>query len=376
VRNNYDFLRQRARLGHALEQWKTRGRHEDYLLAQGLPLAEAESLLRQHENVLGAEEADFIRSSQLRAQREELRRTKARRAVMAGLSALSVLACGGGAIAVVQWKTAKEAKETQKAMLKQASEQDYNVAHRLMKEGDLNLALNYLARSIQYNPRNESARIALAAALYSNQNFPFKLAAAPLRHGDTILSVEFSRDGRFVITASADGTARVWETATGKAVGEPLRHKGEVRSAKFSRDGRFVVTAGWDRTARVWEAATGKAVGEPLRHEIWIQSAEFGPDARFVVTSTLNGLRMWDTTTGRAIGEPLRHGAEISSAKFSPHGQFVATVSNNEVRVWEVMTGKAVSEPLRHNGDIGSAEFGPDGRFLVLPVRTRCGCGT
>ena len=40
-----------------------------------------------------------------------------------------------------------------------------------------------------------------------------------------------------------------------------------VKSAAFSPDGRFVVTASWDRTARVWEAATGKAIGEPLRHE-------------------------------------------------------------------------------------------------------------
>ena len=38
-------------------------------------------------------------------------------------------------------------------------------------------------------------------------------------------------------------------------------------SAAFSPDGRFVVTASVDRTARVWEAATGKAIGEPLRHE-------------------------------------------------------------------------------------------------------------
>ena len=80
-------------------------------------------------------------------------------------------------------------------------------------------------------------------------------------------SAAFSPDGRFVVTASWDGTARVWEAATGKAIGEPLRHEKAVRSAAFSPDGRFVVTASGDGTARVWEAATGKAIGEPLRHE-------------------------------------------------------------------------------------------------------------
>jgi eukaryotic-like serine/threonine-protein kinase len=84
VRDNRDFLRQRARLSHALEQWKTRERHEDYLLARGLPLAEAESLLKQHEAALGEDEVAYICASRAKAQRDELRRKKVRRAVMAG----------------------------------------------------------------------------------------------------------------------------------------------------------------------------------------------------------------------------------------------------------------------------------------------------
>ena len=41
-------------------------------------------------------------------------------------------------------------------------------------------------------------------------------------------SAAFSPDGKFVVTASVDGTARVWEAATGKPIGEPLRHEKEV----------------------------------------------------------------------------------------------------------------------------------------------------
>ena len=55
------------------------------------------------------------------------------------------------------------------------------------------------------------------------------------------MSAAFSPDGRFVVTASEDGTARIWEAATGKAIGEPLRHEKKVSSAAFSPDGRFVV---------------------------------------------------------------------------------------------------------------------------------------
>jgi hypothetical protein len=104
------------------------------------------------------------------------------------------------------------------------------------------------------------------------------------------LSAAFSADGRRVVTASDDHTARVWEADTGKPVGAPLQHGDRVLSAAFSADGRRVVTASWDQTARVWEADTGKPVGAPLQHGDRVLSAAFSPDGRRVVTAS------WDQT--------------------------------------------------------------------------------
>ena len=56
-----------------------------------------------------------------------------------------------------------------------------------------------------------------------------------------------------------DKTARVWDAATGKQLGEPLRHEDEVDArAASARTARRIVTASDDKTARVWDAATGK----------------------------------------------------------------------------------------------------------------------
>ena len=40
-----------------------------------------------------------------------------------------------------------------------------------------------------------------------------------------------------------------------------------LHSAAFSPDGQRVVTTSWDKTARLWDAATGKAMGEPMQHD-------------------------------------------------------------------------------------------------------------
>ena len=79
-------------------------------------------------------------------------------------------------------------------------------------------------------------------------------------------SAAFSPDGRRIVTASDDKTARIWDAANGQPIGEPLRgHDGAVMSAAFSPDGKRIVTASADKTARVWDAATGQPIGEPLR---------------------------------------------------------------------------------------------------------------
>jgi hypothetical protein len=114
-----------------------------------------------------------------------------------------------------------------------------------------------------------------------------------MKHDEKVHFAGFSPDGRWVVTASEDETARVWDALTGKAISAPMKHNGHVNSAEFSPDSRWVVTASWDKTARVWDAASGKAVSEPLIHDDPVHSAEFSPDGRWVAA------RLFDFTERR-----------------------------------------------------------------------------
>src|SRR5437764_845937 len=44
------------------------------------------------------------------------------------------------------------------------------------------------------------------------------------------------------------------------AVSVLMGHRGKVSAASFSPDGNWVVTASEDKTARIWNAATGKLI--------------------------------------------------------------------------------------------------------------------
>ncbi|MCC7373289.1 MAG: protein kinase [Verrucomicrobiales bacterium] len=191
--------------------------------------------------------------------------------------------------------------------------------------------------------------------------------SAPMQHKGAVMGARFSPDGRWVVTASRDGTARVWEAGTGSPLGEPLRHQSQVSSAEFSPDGRWVVTASWDSTARVWDAASAQGVGAPLRHRSTVNSAVFSPDSRRVVTASVDGTAIvWEAATGQPIGEPLQHEGSVRTAVFSPDGRLVVTASmDRTARVWEAANGRLVCEGLRHEDDVVDAEFSPDGKWVV-----------
>ena len=76
---------------------------------------------------------------------------------------------------------------------------------------------------------------------------------ATLVHTDRVNDVVFSADGALVATASTDGTARVWESATGDLVADLRGHGAAVEAIAFSSRGRYVTTVGADLTIRLWD---------------------------------------------------------------------------------------------------------------------------
>ena len=72
-------------------------------------------------------------------------------------------------------------------------------------------------------------------------------------HQDAVRSVVYSPDGHYLLTASWDGSAKIWDSTGGQAFN--LRgHTNRINSAAYRPDGLTIVTASDDRTALVWDA--------------------------------------------------------------------------------------------------------------------------
>jgi WD40 repeat protein len=134
---------------------------------------------------------------------------------------------------------------------------------------------------------------------------PWRAAAvrvARLVHTDGVNAVVFSADGKLVGTASTDGTARVWESATGELVAELRGHAAGVQWLGFSSRGRFVATVGEDLTIRLWDLGQERT----LRVSRSVGAVAVAPAGTQVVVAEEDGaLRSWDPRPGQAnIGAP------------------------------------------------------------------------
>ena len=237
---------------------------------------------------------------------------------------------------------------------------------RYSKEGGKNAqALAQLAQALRLNPENQEAS-GLTAAMLTQLSWHVPLTGS-MWHKDVVYSAQFSPDGQRIVTASWDKTARLWDAASGKLIGEPMNHERMVYSAQFSPDGQRVVTASADKTARLWDAGSGKPVGKAMKHQNEVYSARFSPDGQRAVTASADKTaRLWDAASGKPLGEPMKHENEVYSAQFSLDGQRIVTASADKTaRLWDAASGKPIGELMKHEGMVFSAQFSPDGQRVV-----------
>lgn len=235
-----------------------------------------------------------------------------------------------------------------------------------------------------------------------------RLGTSRFRHGGVIARVAFAPDGRLLASVGREGTIRVWDAATARALhrlawnqeglaslvflpdgrtlaarnrsvlqlwdlatGQPLRQlplPGNHHLA-LSRDGRTLVTGDWKGDAvLVCDAATGQ-----VRHRLpapELLAVALAPDGKGVAAlGADHTLRLWDLATGAERWQapiPFRRREDDSlGLAFSPAGRTLAVAADHLVHLLDGGTGRAVRTLQGHRGGVLSVSFSPDGTLLA-----------
>lgn len=204
-------------------------------------------------------------------------------------------------------------------------------------------------------------------------NFDDQRALATLDgHAGPVTSVAFLPDGR-VLTTSDDWKAFIWDVSRPepKIVHRLEGHKHKIMSAAVSADGKRVVTGGWDKAVKVWDSQTGKqlrsiSVSSPVN-----SVAMVGPAGRLIAVGGHDRLvRLLDSQTGRSLGALSGHKMGITQLTASVDGKHLLSASiDKSVRLWDVGSQKLIRILEHHESQVFGVRFLPDGKSAVSTGR-------
>jgi WD40 repeat protein len=204
-------------------------------------------------------------------------------------------------------------------------------------------------------------------------------------HSHWIYDARYSPDGRMIVSASRDGTVRVWDAETGKPMHRIVVGASEqaiVRSATFVGDSTRIAVASDDNPVRLYDVASGKVIAE-LR-----LAGAAGDEDPPRIAATTGGMlflagkddavEALDPATQAVRYRLAGHGAEATAIAISETADMVATAATNElakpqlphnrrILLWRLGTGEKLAE-LMPSGLPSVLAFSRDGKQLAVVV--------
>ncbi len=184
-------------------------------------------------------------------------------------------------------------------------------------------------------------------------------------HSRSVNAVAVSNDGRMMISASNDRTARLWDLATMKQIGEPIEHDQMVLAAAISPNGRLYATGGFGKEVTLGQLS-GSSRLQLQGHQRGISSVAFSPDSSRLASASHDGtVKVWDVATGQLVADFRQHQGRVQSVLFLTNDSIASAGDDQEIRIWNASTGESIDQWKGHTATIWSLAISHDRRLLA-----------
>ncbi|KAG2739657.1 WD40 repeat-like protein [Suillus brevipes Sb2] len=199
-------------------------------------------------------------------------------------------------------------------------------------------------------------------------------------HTDRIWGAIHLPGGQRIMTCSDDHSLRVWNTKSGKQIGEDWQDgKSGVWSIALSPDGKKVVSGSYDGAVRLWDIETCKVITEWTGHTRGVECVRWSRDGRRVLSGSNDGTaRQWEVENGETMPEPIENiiasiktHEEVWAVVYSPDTTLIATggwaqdVDVYSIKILDAKTGKLVATLKGHTDMVRCLAWTKDGQTLI-----------
>ncbi|MDE0858446.1 MAG: hypothetical protein OSA38_07765, partial [Candidatus Poseidoniaceae archaeon] len=191
--------------------------------------------------------------------------------------------------------------------------------------------------------------------------------------------VDFSPDGKFIVTASEDGFVRIWNVTSHINI-RSATTTGEVTSVSYSPDGMYVAAGIDDDTMNIFYTNNLTSVHGSISVDVGgsdlVNDVEFSPDSSLVAVSI--GRSGNQGTNGQVflikVADGLKSGSGMNpngedrfyDSAFSPDGELIALAGNGDFYIVNVSSRATVYTLTNPPGSVNAIAWSPDGNYIAM----------
>jgi WD40 repeat protein/outer membrane protein OmpA-like peptidoglycan-associated protein/Mg-chelatase subunit ChlD len=245
--------------------------------------------------------------------------------------------------------------------------------------GDLSLSFMYTLSGKSYKAHN--ARFVKNDKFILSMNDNHSLSLWEGNSGEHIQSYSFHDKWIYdifenpqnddIVTASDDGTAKVFNLLTGQGKNIFNVNSWAINKAVFFPNGKQLATAGDDGALRIWNTQNGHLDYSIRAHMGWIMDLSISPDGNYLATAGDDRMvKIWNRSSLNRHLTIYAHNSWVHDVEFHPEGNKIITAGkDSSVRIWNIHNGRMVRAFDNFYGEVFSASFSPDGKYFVTTAK-------